>query len=190
MHEREALGRRRQLQRPVEGRIAAAEHRHRLAAVPGLVDHLVVDVDPLVAVHAGGAKRARPKGAEPARDHHRAGEKPGSGGRLQRERAAGLARELHHRLAQMEVGLEGANLLRETLDELVRTHHRQRRDVVDRLLRVERGALPADLRQGVHDMCMNPEQPQLEDLEQAARAGADDDHVGLDAHRDAVLRER
>ena len=82
----------------------------------------------------------------------------------------------------MEVGLERADLLREPFHQLAGAHYRERGDVVDRLVRVQRGALPADLRERVHDVRMDPEQPQLEDLEQAARAGSDDDHVGLDAH--------
>ena len=185
----EALRRRRQLQCPVERRVAAAENRHRLAAVTGLVEHPVLDVDPFVALHSGNAKRPRLKGAEPPCDNHRAGEKPRSAGRLQREGAIGLALQLYHHLAQMEIGFERAELLCETLDELMRAHDRERGDVVDRLLRVERGALPAYLRQRVHHVRVDSEQPQLEDLEQAARAGADDDHVGLDAHADQVLLE-
>ena len=187
VHQGEALRRRSQLQRPVEGRVASAQNRYRLVTIPGLVEHLVVDVDAFVPLHAGNAQRPWLKGAETSRDHHGTGEEPGPGGRLQRERAVGLARELHYHLVQMEIGLERTELLREALDELVRSHHRKRGDVVDRLLRVERGALPANLRQRVHHVRVDPEQPQLEDLEQAARAGADDDHVGLDAHADAVL---
>ena len=55
VHERETLRRRSQLERPVERRVAAAQDRHCLVAVSGLVEDLVVDVHPLVAVHAGNA---------------------------------------------------------------------------------------------------------------------------------------
>ena len=88
----------------------------------------------------------------------------------------------------MKVGLERADLLLQPIDELQRADDRKRRDVIDRLLRIERGALPADLRQRVHHVGVDAEQPQLEHLEQAAWAGADDDYVGPDAHRDPVLQ--
>ena len=57
VHQGEALRRRSQLQRPVEGRVASAQNRYRLVTIPGLVEHLVVDVDAFVPLHAGNAQR-------------------------------------------------------------------------------------------------------------------------------------
>ena len=55
-----------------------------------------------------------------------------------------------------------------------------RRNVVDRLLRIELGALAADLVEDVDEMRLHVEQAELEHREQADRARADDEHVGLD----------
>ena len=55
-----------------------------------------------------------------------------------------------------------------------------RRNVVDRLLRIELGALAADLVEDVDEVRLHVEQAELEHREQADRARADDEHVGLD----------
>ncbi len=52
-------------------------------------------------------------------------------------------------------------------------------NVVDRLFRVKLGALAADLVQYVDDVRLHIEQPKLEDREQTARPGADNEHVGF-----------
>ena len=57
---------------------------------------------------------------------------------------------------------------------------RDRRNVVDRLLGIKLGALAADLVEDVDEMALDVEQAELEHGEQADRAGADDEHVGLD----------
>ena len=53
-------------------------------------------------------------------------------------------------------------------------------NVVDRLFRIELGALAADLVEDVDQMHLHVEQAELEHGEQPARARADDQHVGLD----------
>jgi hypothetical protein len=89
-------------------------------------------------------------------------------------------------LLEMEHRLERADLLHQAVDQLLAGAARHRRDVVDRLLRVELGALAADLVEIVDQMAPHPEETGLEHGEQAARARADDDHVGPDD----VLRHR
>jgi hypothetical protein len=80
----------------------------------------------------------------------------------------------------MELGAKGLDLLEQAIDEFLRSADGQRRDVVDRLVRVELGALPARVSQRVHDVGLDAEQPELEDLEETRRASADDHDVGGD----------
>src|SRR6516225_11441896 len=56
-------------------------------------------------------------------------------------------------------------------------------NVVDRLFRIELGALPADLVKDVDDMRLHVEQAELEYGEQPARSRANDENVGLDGFR-------
>ena len=63
-------------------------------------------------------------------------------------------------------------------------------NVVDRLFRIKLGALPAELVEDVDEMRLDVEQAQFENGEQAARARADDQHIGFDrfAHLNASFR--
>src|SRR5205085_1249461 len=54
------------------------------------------------------------------------------------------------------------------------------RDVVDRLVGIKLDALAAGVRQRVDDVGLDLQQAQLEHLEEADRAGPDDDGVGFD----------
>ena len=65
-------------------------------------------------------------------------------------------------------------------------------NVVDRLLRIELGALAARLVEDVDDRRLDVEEAEFEDREKADRPGADDDDVGLDhsaAHGDVIHRD-
>src|SRR5262249_1835095 len=57
---------------------------------------------------------------------------------------------------------------------------RQCRDVVNRLVGIQLGALPAGVLERVDDVRTDAEQPQLEYLEQPAGSSADDDALGGD----------
>ncbi len=85
-----------------------------------------------------------------------------------------------HLLTEMESGRERLDLLRQTLDQFQRADGGEPGDVVDRLVRIQLGALAADNRQRVDDVGAQVQQTQLEYLEQAAGARADDDHISLD----------
>jgi hypothetical protein len=69
-------------------------------------------------------------------------------------------------------------LLGEAFDELAARAHGHRGNIVDRLVRVELGALAADLRQRIDEFCAQPEKPELKDLEEPDGPCADDDGVG------------
>src|SRR5690606_8203795 len=74
------------------------------------------------------------------------------------------------------------DLLEQTIDQLLRATYRQRRDVIDGFLRVQLGALPARLRQRVEQVALDAEQAEFKNLEQPARAGANNDDFRLDGH--------
>ncbi len=76
--------------------------------------------------------------------------------------------------------MERGDLPFELRHQVARLDRRMRRDVVDRLLRIQRRALAADLGQGVDQHAGQLQHAQLEHREQADRAGADDRDVGLD----------
>ncbi len=90
--------------------------------------------------------------------------------------------DLRHLLVEMERGAERFDLFEQTVDEFLRIADRDRGNVVDRLVGIEFGALSAGLRQRIDDVCLQPEQAEFENLEQAARPGADDDDIGLSGH--------
>ena len=90
------------------------------------------------------------------------------------------ALDAHDHLAQMERRPERLDLLHQLIDQALRGNLRDRRNVVDRLLGIELGALAADLVEDVDEMALDVEQAQLEHGEQSDGAGADDEHVSLD----------
>src|SRR3546814_1342561 len=69
-------------------------------------------------------------------------------------------------LPQVEHRLEGLCLLQQAIDQLAAGDHRQRRDVVDRLLRIELGALTAGLVLDVDDVGLEAQQAELERSEE------------------------
>ena len=88
-------------------------------------------------------------------------------------------------LVQMKLRPERLDLLHQIVDQLLAGDDREAGNVVDRLFRIEFGALAAGLRQDVDQMALDVEQPQLEHREEADRPGADDRDVSGDhfAHR-------
>src|SRR6185312_11998106 len=89
-----------------------------------------------------------------------------------------LAGELDDLLPKMKRRVKRLDLLHEPVHELLRTAYGLRRDVVNGLFRIELGALPPGMLQRIDQVGADSEQPQLEDLKQTARTGADDDHFG------------
>jgi len=77
-------------------------------------------------------------------------------------------------------GAEGLDLLEQVVGELLAGANRHGRDVVDRLVGVQLDALAARVGQRIDDVRLDLEQAELEDLEQAHRAGPDDHRIGLD----------
>ena len=79
----------------------------------------------------------------------------------------------------MEGRAERRDLFEQTIRQLLAGHHRQRRNVVDRLLRIKFGALAARTIEHVDDMRLEIEQPQLEYGKEPHWPRANDDNVGF-----------
>ena len=180
VHQRQARGGRREIHRPVERRVATAEDHQRLAAVLGGAAHPVVDLAALERLAARHAEAPRLERADAGGDHDRAGIEHRAGRGDHAEAAAFLRRDLEHFLAEVELRIERLDLLHQAVDQFLRAADRQRRDVVDRLVRIQLGALPARRRQRIEHMGLDAQQAELEHLEQAAGTGADDDDLGTD----------
>jgi len=180
VHQRQTPRPRSELERPIERRIAAAKDDQVLALErPGIL-HPVENAPPLERFGTLYAELSGLKRADSSGDHHRAGIEPRARGGADRESPILPAGEVHDLLPEMEVRLEGLDLLHQPLDQLLRAADRQRRNVIDGLVRVELGALAARMRQRIDHVSADAEQAQLEDLEKAARTRTDDDHFSLD----------
>ena len=144
-----------------------------------------------MAVEAVDLQPARLERADAAGDDHRLGDEALAGRRGDVEAAVVASRQRVHLLVEMKAGAERLDLLQQPLGQLAPGAVRHGRDVVDRLVGVELEALAAGMRQRVDDCGAHLLQAELEHLEQADRAGADDQRVGLDdARRRITVRQR
>ena len=82
--------------------------------------------------------------------------------------------------AEVEHRLERLTLREKLVDDLLAGDARVAGNVVDRLLRIEFGALAARLRQDIDEVASDVEKAEFEDGEEPDRSGADDHDVGLD----------
>jgi len=82
-------------------------------------------------------------------------------------------------LAEMDRRIERAALVEQPLHQFARGARHDRRNVVDRLVRIQFGALTADALRAVDEMTGQADHAGLERREQADGPRADDQHVGL-----------
>ena len=166
-----------QRQRPVHGRVAA----------PGDHDVLAAELLALaagVADGAGGLERLQPGQRRAVRAERPSASRqhdglamhliPGVG--VQGKRA-GLAAQRIHPAAQQPRHPERGNLPLQVFDQVPGRDRGMRRDVVDRLLRIQRRALPADLAERIDQGGTQLQHAALEGGEQPDWACADDRHV-------------
>ena len=176
MDDEDLLGDAGQGQGPVERGIAAAGDHHALAAHVFLALHQVEDA---LALELGEALQRRAVGAECAdagRDDDRLRVDPGAGRGLEVPAVADLG-QLIDLLAEMVHRIERRGLLLQLLDQVGGIDRGIAGDVVDRLLGIQRGALPAGGLQRVDDVALHFQHAAFEHREQADRARADDRHV-------------
>jgi hypothetical protein len=170
-------------QRPVHRRVAAARDHHALAGELLPPRHHV-------AHRAGALVPAQPVERRPVRAEGAGARRHDHGARAHRvslrgaegEIAIGLRKPFHPPSEQVK-RREGRRLPFQPLDQHPRVDRRVRRDVVDRLFRVQRRALAADRVERVDHRAAHPQHPALEDREKPDRPGADDRNIRLDRGR-------
>ena len=97
-----------------------------------------------------------------------------------------LFQRLGH-LPIMKDRLERRDLFHQPVGQFLSGTNRQRRNVIDRLFRIQLSALAAGLVQNIDKVTAQVQKSQFEHRKQAARAGTDDDDVGLlDISHDSV----
>src|SRR5579863_2243172 len=182
MHERERRGARQQLERPVERGVAAAKNNQALTRELAGTLHPVLDGAAFEDLRPFKSDASRLERTHTAGDDDGASVKvrPGAGCKL--EAPVFTPRKRDHLVPEMQLRLEGLDLLQESIDQLLGAAHRQRRDVVDRLVWIQLRALPTRMLQRIHHVRADAEQPELEHLEQATGTGTNDDDLGAD-HR-------
>src|ERR1700761_7925310 len=87
--------------------------------------------------------------------------------------------QLSHLLPEVECGLERLGLLEQTVNQFLRPADGQRRDVINRFVRIQLGALAAGLAQGIDDMGADTQKTQLENLKQSYGTRADNDRFNV-----------
>jgi hypothetical protein len=97
------------------------------------------------------------------------------------ELAALQALHFRHFLPEMKRRIERLCLFEQAVDQLLSTANRQRRDVVNRLVGIQLGALSAGAGQRIDDMGADAKQAEFENLEQAHGARTDDDGIDRQA---------
>ena len=184
VHQRDASGLvvagAREVERPIERRIAAADDDDVLAREHRRVAHAVKELRVAMPLDAFDLQCARLERADAAGDEEGLGNQAGAAIGFDIEAAVvALAHDAHF-LAEVEVGLERRDLLEQALGQFAARAHRHRRNVVDRLVGVQLDALAASVCQRIDHMSFDLQQPQLEHLKQPHRASADDHGIGFD----------
>jgi hypothetical protein len=107
---------------------------------------------------------------------------PGIGGRFgwNEPPPAAITTTLHSNVLPPSVVTRNAGSLHQRIDQALRRDFRDRRNVVDRLLRIKLGALAADLVEDVDEVALDVEQAEFEHAEQADGARSDNQHISLD----------
>src|SRR5580704_5866603 len=134
-----------------------------------------MDIFAFELLDAGNTQAPCLEGAHPTGDNHGAGGESGTGGGGNVKLAIAQHTQFGHFLAEMKRGFKGFGLLQQPIDQFLRAADGQRRNVIDRLIGIQLGALTAGLAQGVDDVGADPEKPELEYLEESYGAGANDD---------------
>ncbi|MNL13696.1 hypothetical protein D3C87_1346110 [compost metagenome] len=183
VQQRHAPGHLAQRERPVERRIAAARHDHTAAGKARGVAHGVVQMPVFERGGLGQRHALRREGPGAGADQHcrHVEAFAGVGGDQQARMAvrAGVLADAVGPLAEVHRERERCALLHEPVYEVLRQAAWHGRNVVDRLLRVQLGALAAGPVEHVDQLAFEPQHAGLERGEQANRPGADDQHIGL-----------
>src|SRR6478672_8027759 len=179
VHQGHRPGDRLEVERPVEGAVAAADDHHVLAGVRREARHeeLEATTEPAVA----GRQRPRAELADPGGDQDRPGpdlravfEADGDAVPVVAQAGRGPVEEV--------LRVRRAGLGDQPLDEVATLDRREARHVEDLLLGVHRGDLAAELGQRVDHRDPQPAEPGVVRREQPGGSRADDKEVGVERH--------
>jgi hypothetical protein len=164
---------------PIDRRIAAAADDDTHAPKRLAPGDEIEDRGALILLDAVERRAVGTESAGAGGDDHRTrpDRRAGAGGEF--EAAIGEAFQAVHLLPQMKHRPERSRLFGQPIDQTLAVDRRMARDVVDRLLRVERRALAADDVQRIDDVAAHAQHAAFEDREKADRTGADDRHIGF-----------
>ena len=179
MQKRQRLGHRLQVQGPVERRVAAADDEHVAAAEMVHLAHRVEHRVAFILLDAGKRRALRREGSAAGGDHHHLGFDHRAGVGREPEAAVEPLERLHP-LIEMELGAERLDLVHELVGQLLAGDDGQAGNVVDRLLRIELGALAAGAVENVDHVALDVDQAELEHGEEADWPSPNDHGIGLD----------
>ena len=170
----------REIQCPVERRIAAADDHQILAGEVGRALDPVMQLRAVELAQTVDLEQARLEGADAGRDEDGLGQELRAPGGLDEKAAVLLLFHSGDFLAEMERGAERLDLLEQVVGQFLASTHRHCGDVVDRLVGIELDALPTGIGERIDHMGLDLQKAEFEHLEQAHRAGADDHGIGFD----------
>ena len=179
VHQGDRLRDRLEVQRPVERAVTAADDDDVLADVRLEARHeeLEAAAQPAVA----GGQRARAELADAGGDQHDLGADRRCRRRARRSTPSSSSARRRRRCARGGTSARRSTAcVDQPLDQLAALDRREPGDVEDLLLGVHRGDLAAQLGQRVDDGDAHPAEAGVVGGEQAGRACADDEEVGLD----------
>ena len=132
-----------QRDRPIDRGVAAAGDNNPFATECLAALHQIEDAFAFVLGQTGQGRAMRAESADPGGDHHRAGFDDRAAGIGQAPAVFADGFQVRHRVAEMVHRFERRRLLCQPVDQLLGLDDRITGDIVDRLFRVERHALPA-----------------------------------------------
>ena len=163
-----------------------AENGELLAVVLDGVTYPVVNGLALEHVGLGHTEASRLERPHASGDDHGAGIEARAENGFHVESAILALAQRDDFLPEMQRGIKRRDLLQQAVDQFLSPAGGQGGYVIDRLVGVQLGALPAGRAQRIHEVAGDSQQSELEHLEQPARAGTDDH----DFSDDRRLRKR
>ncbi len=180
LHEREARRLRREFDGPVQRGITAAEHDQSLTVQQVRIPYAIADVLAFESIRALETDAPWLERADARRKHDRTCIECSPRRGAQQEASVFALRQLRDLLPEMELRVEGLDLRHQPVDQSLGAANGQGGNVVNRLLGIQLGALTAGMCEGIDQMRCDSQQTELENLEQTARTGPDDDDLRFD----------
>jgi hypothetical protein len=177
MHEGHRFGNRFEVERPVEGAIAAADDNHVVAAESLDLAHSIVNADALIELDFRHGRALGLEGTATSRDDDDLGDENLVRIGLDAETSVFQLLKCGDHGRKMELRIERCDLLQEIGGEILSGDFGQTGNIIDRLFRIKLGALAAGTIENIDHMGAQIEQTKLEHGKEADRAGADNNHI-------------